>query len=278
MNAHQPSPALTKRRLDEFLWHSSSVRAATLRAHLRDLFGEFDDLAIVGGMARDFSRTGARGFKSDVDVVINAPTKAIADLASRIGATQNRFGGYGVSLQLWKIDFWALETTWAHTHDHVRVRCTKDIVDTTFFNTDAILYDLSCRKIYYKENYFDDLYTNRIEINLKPNPSPLGNLLRAVRRIIHWHSEPGEQLTEFVSDQIGHYRLDEMKHVEFHAFGNSVLSQYEDSDQVMDTVWQIKTGTKDHSYLRQRCFAEYYDGFYKTQETKSLNNKQLLLF
>ena len=125
-------------------------------AGLRRIF-EFERAAIIGGLGRDFAFRGKRGFHSDVDIVIDAPACAVQRLANTLGATRNRFGGFIYKDTRWKIDFWALETTWAAQNGHVTVSCIEDVASGTFFDCDAILYDLRQRKVHARDEYLDQL-------------------------------------------------------------------------------------------------------------------------
>src|ERR1700720_1018771 len=102
-----------KRRLDRYFWASNSAELVRLREILNEQFGAFTHIGVVGGLVRDFAREGRSGFRSDVDLVIEAPEALVAALARRLNARPNTFGGFAYHCKPWKIDFWALEATWA---------------------------------------------------------------------------------------------------------------------------------------------------------------------
>lgn len=107
---------LLKRRVDDYLWRDKSKTVAALRLVLESRFADFDDVSIFGGMIRDLAKNGKRGFQSDVDIVVDAPESEVKELAERLSAKPNMFGGFGFQTDRWQIDFWALETTWSHRH------------------------------------------------------------------------------------------------------------------------------------------------------------------
>jgi hypothetical protein len=193
---------IVKRRMDEYLWWEKSAANVRLRSVLRKHFLDFDRVAIVGGMVRDIARAGKRGFHSDIDLVVEAPAEAVTELAIRNGARRNQFGGYSFSEDGWKLDFWALETTWAAREGHVQVRSLEDITQCTFFDWDAILYDLKARKVICSESYLDRVHRKTMDISLLANPSYLGNLYRAVHRILAWDLQPGPKLTAFIDEHL----------------------------------------------------------------------------
>jgi len=75
------------------------------------------------------------------------------------GAKQNRFGGFGLSFDRWHVDVWALEDTWARTAGLRQVNELRDLIHCTFFDWDAVVYDLETGVLHFKENYFEALKT-----------------------------------------------------------------------------------------------------------------------
>jgi len=193
---------IIKRRMDEYLWWEKSTTNRRLRALLRTHFFRFDRVAIVGGMVRDLARAGKRGFHSDVDLVIDAPVSEVALLAKATLATPNRFGGYSFSADGWKIDFWALGTTWAARNGHVSVESLEDITRCTFFDWDAILYDVKERRVICSDAYLNGIRSGVMEISLRPNPSVSGSLFRAVRRVLLWDLQPGPRLMDYICEHL----------------------------------------------------------------------------
>lgn len=195
-----PNRRALKQRIDRFLWENQSGEMNALQSFLSTHFRVFDRVVIIGGLVRDFAREGRSGFHSDVDLVIDAPKEQVADMARCLGATQNVFGGYGYWHGPWKIDFWALETTWARMH--VPIQKVEDVLSATFFDWDAVAYDLWAKRLICADDYLDRMKHGTLDINLRPNPSPMGNLVRAVRRIVLWNVRPGPELRFFIDQQL----------------------------------------------------------------------------
>jgi hypothetical protein len=191
-----PNHSALKRRLDRYFWANKTAEMACLQATLAQHFRTFERVAVIGGLVRDFAREGRSEFRSDVDLVIDAAAEDVARLAKHLGATPNRFGGYGTKEGPWKIDFWALETTWARRH--VSVQKLEDVILCTFFDWDAVAYDLWERKLICADGYLERISRQILDINLRPNPSPMGNLVRAIRRLVLWQVLPGPELTRFL--------------------------------------------------------------------------------
>jgi hypothetical protein len=195
-----PSKDALKRRLDRYFWANSTGEMDFLRHVLETNFIGFERVAVVGGLVRDFAHGGRKSFRSDLDLVIDAPKESVAALASSLSATPNRFGGFGCKQGPWKIDFWALETTWARKY--VPLNSLEDIVSSTFFDWDAAAYDLKGKKLICSEDYLMRIRSKILDVNLLPNPSPLGNLVRAVRRLMIWRVQAGPLLKAFIEQHL----------------------------------------------------------------------------
>ncbi len=193
---------VVKRRIDDYLWRSRTPSMEALRAFVQSEIMTLGAAAIVGGLVRDFALGGRRGFHSDVDIVIDAPEDQVTQLGKRLRAIENRFGGFCYKSDFGKVDFWALETTWAHKCGYVNVGSISDITRSTFFDCDSVLYDLGSRQVTADAQYFDRLKARTIEINLAETPSTNGNLLRAIRRMFFWDLCPGPRLKEFLSENL----------------------------------------------------------------------------
>lgn len=224
-----PNKSALKRRLDRYFWANETGEMVFLRRVLEDRFAAFDRIAVIGGLVRDFAREGRAGFRSDVDLVIDAPADRVAALAAELGATSNRFGGFGCKQGPWKIDFWALETTWARRH--VSVQRLEDIVACTFFDWDAIAYDLKGRRLICADNYLGRIRKRTLDINLLPNPSPMGNLVRAVRRLVLWKLQAGPSLQGFISEHLDEAALRFIQEKEAELYASPVSTRWSTADK-----------------------------------------------
>ncbi len=197
-----------------------------LREILETRFEPLGPIAIIGGLVRDIARRGKVGFRSDVDLVLDAPPDRVAALASELDATPNRFGGYSSIHPHWKIDFWSLPNTWAAAVGLVGVKTLADLVKTTFFDCDAICYEVQRRKVHAPPGYLDRIAARTIEVNLLPNPSIDGNLLRAARRILAWDFRPGPTLRSFIERELNEESFKRIVAVERTLYANDLLGQF----------------------------------------------------
>ncbi|EOT7838869.1 hypothetical protein AAER22_29790 [Pseudomonas aeruginosa] len=231
-----PNQFALKRRLDRYLWANRSGEMEVLQAALDSNFRTFDRVAVIGGLVRDFAREGRAGFRSDVDLVIDDSREKVALLAEKLGATPNRFGGYGYKSGPWKIDFWALETTWARKH--VPMRKLEDVLLGTFFDWDAIAYDLWERKLICSDDYLERIRAKRLDINLQPNPSPMGNLVRAIRRLVLWQASPGERLRCFIDEHLDESTLRHVQEKEMELFPYWVSTRWKTVEEAKCCLFQ----------------------------------------
>ena len=185
---------------------------------------QYGDIVLIGGMLRDIILFGNWGFKSDLDCVIKPKDINEFDkYMMGLGAHVNKFGGYAIQLNRWKIEVWPLERTWAHVNRHVNVSDFKDLRKVTFFNCDAIIYDLNQKSFIVNDSYFDDLSNRILEINLKPNPNPTGNAVRAFRYALtkgfHW----GPNLMYFMAEVIDSVGWDDLRKSELRSFNTQYI-------------------------------------------------------
>lgn len=222
-----------KRRVDSYLWRDDSLPVQRLRETLLEHFMPTGEVAIIGGLLRDLARKGPSGYKSDIDLVINVPPSQVDRIARKLGAKRNRFGGYGLQTPLWKIDFWALRNTWAHVEGHARIKELKDLPKVTFFNVDAIAYILATRELIAGDGYINSIYNRQLEINLLPNPSVDGNMVRAVRRILAWNMRIGPKLKEFIRCNLDETMFEHVVKMEMALYQSSLAAQYETVDKLI---------------------------------------------
>jgi hypothetical protein len=210
-----------------------------LRQLLKEHFESFPRVAIIGGLVRDLARKGPTGFRSDVDLVIEAPNRDVVALAERLRAEPNRFGGFGYQHTHWKIDFWALESTWASTSGYVSVRELRDLIQCTFFDCDAVLYDLKSRVLLCSADYLDILQRREININLLPTPSIRGNLLRSIRRLLLWNVRSGPKLSNFIGEHLNAESFQAIQATEKAIYPNPILSRFSDASELAWYLFEI---------------------------------------
>jgi hypothetical protein len=146
-----------------------------------DRLSPMGDCAIFGGLPRDFAREGRDAFKSDVDIVVDAAPEKLDALLEQFGGHRNRFGGYRLRYGRFDFDVWALQTTWAASNGHVEVHSLTDLIKTTFFDCDAVVFHCRTLEISRSEQFWTSIKSGIVDINLEANPHYIGTLARSLK-------------------------------------------------------------------------------------------------
>jgi hypothetical protein len=184
------------RRMQAFL--ADEARGGPEIADLIGHLGQVGEVAIFGGMARDIARGGAAAFASDVDLVVHAPPERLAELMRDGAAVRNRFGGYRIAGRRHSYDVWALPSTWAVQSGHVQAAHLTDLVHTTFFDCDAVLYLCGSRRVHHGPRFTAWLRDAIVDTNLEENPNPHGVVARALRILLEHRQAVGPGLERYL--------------------------------------------------------------------------------
>lgn len=235
-----------------------------MKALRRDVLSHLEKLGnvyVIGGLVRDLA---IYSFKerpiSDVDFVVRCQHRRLKQIAERLGAAENRFGGFGLRTEAYRVDFWAFHNTWARKQGLVQMRDPSDLWKTTFFDWDAVVYGMTERKIWAIDKYLDRVRSGRVDINLEPNPSPLGTLVRALRRLMMWDARPSARLRHFVEERMQDFSWSEIVLAEANAFHVRYLDEFGTAIQYQEAVLRKATFQKLGSDVgRQQKIPEFAD-------------------
>lgn len=160
-------------------------------------------VGLIGGAVRDLALQSLLAFKSDLDFVLYVEDRrAFTELVSRLKTTRNAFGGYRAMVGRLQVDFWEAGESWAHLHGHYHVTSLADVRHTTFFNLDALIYDVGGKQLFADEATLEDLIHGTLDINLRPNPNEDGAAIRALRRLRKHGLKASSTLIDFLSERI----------------------------------------------------------------------------
>lgn len=237
----------TKLRTARSLSHLADVVSSFLgssnpssRELMRTVIGplsEIGEVVVIGGLVRDLAFYGPDERPiSDIDLVVRGSPSMLALFAERTGAIPNRFGGYGLRTSAFKADFWSFSSTWARRAGHVSMRNPKDLIKSTFFDWDAVVYSTLTGKVVAIDGYIDRINGRTLDLNLEPNPSIRGNLVRALRRIMMWDVRMGPRLRGFVNETIFQHEWRDIVSSEKNAFRNSYLSGFSSTEDFITRV------------------------------------------
>lgn len=187
------------------------------RAQLVDFIDELckiGEVALFGGVIRDLSLDTINSLASDVDIVVKSfPEFTLYDAIESFSPKKNAFGGYRLSLDKWYVDVWEFSDTWAFRQGLVEGKDFNDLIQTTFFNWDAIAYDVNRNFIICKEDYLHPLENRILDINLEDNPNVTGTVVRALRTLDKYNSKFTWRLASYVYEngmRVGNHALIEI--------------------------------------------------------------------
>jgi hypothetical protein len=226
------NPEVLRKRLRRLLGNSRQKDPMEISRIVLPLLQDVGSLGLIGGAVRDVARFGVDKFKSDLDFVLydgNLPR--FRSLMDKLNGKPNRFGGYALRFERLRVDIWALEDTWARTAGLRPVHNLRDLLDCTFFDWDAIIFDVKSGKIIFKPGYFSSLESRILDINLEENPNPTGSLVRALRRGALWGVGFGPRLTSFAKRQLDRECWENLVDIDSRAFGRPIL-RYHDPKKV----------------------------------------------
>lgn len=196
-----------KKRIGRFLNSKKFERDEVF--DLMELSQKLGRVAIFGGMLRDLCIGGNRFFDSDVDLVFEQHDKGnLETLLKEYRYKLNAFGGYRIQLKKWHVDIWNIENTWAFKNNIVKMDGFKSLTETTFFNWDAIVYEVDSGDIHSAENYLMNLHERYLDINLIENPNALGSMVRALRMMIKLNAKLSPSLCDYVFDNMEKFDSD----------------------------------------------------------------------
>ena len=220
-----------------------------LRTRILPFLQSLGEVALIGGAIRDLARAGRGGFASDLDFVVHGSSGS--KFRETIGATTskpNRFGGYALKFYHWKVDVWHLEDTWARTAGLRRVEQLSDLLRCTFFDWDAVVYDLRSGQLTFDEGYLLRLKAGVMDVRLAENPNPGGSLVRALRRAALWGVRFGPHLSDFSSRYLSALDWDDLVKTDRAAFGSPVLAHL-DREELMRRLLSVETVLGQRSSL-----------------------------
>lgn len=170
---------------------------SALAAILDDYWARIPNSAIFGGMIRDFGLSAP--FRSDIDIVSDAPAEAVWQAVAKYRPCRNKYGGLRFEVHGQKFDVWSLHDTWAIRNGYVEAESLHDLIHTTFFNLDAAIYLYGDGQLQALASYRQFLADRLLDINLAHHPEPTAMAKRAVQMALSKGLSLSPRLSEFVA-------------------------------------------------------------------------------
>lgn len=123
---------------------------------------ENNTCAFFGGFLRDITLSRLNYFQSDLDIVYTGSKDEMSQVLTNYKSTKNKFGGDRIHLEKIYIDIWHLNDTLFLKH--LNNPSLKDLSESSFFNWDAIAYEIQSEKVIAPKNYFHNIKNNILEI------------------------------------------------------------------------------------------------------------------
>jgi hypothetical protein len=183
-------------------------------------------------MIRDFAIGGASSFRSDVDLVVGTnDSDYLAWIISSMPHQPTRFGGWRIRLDHWIVDVWPVANTWAFDQGHVHGGRLEDLPATTFFDWDAAAFEIETGRLLLLDGYIEAIASRVLDVNLAPNPNPLGMAVRALKMMRKWDASLAPRLSSYLSAVVNEDRYE-------------ILRQYKDrptyqwlNESLVDELW-----------------------------------------
>lgn len=218
-------PDLLKRRLDDFFTSCDERKAA--REMIVSL-AQDSHAWIFGGMIRDIGLFGRKGFRSDIDVVLDVERHQLTARLEQLSIQHrrvNKLGGIRFRYQNIDFDIWCLADTWAFKQKIIPFEDAHSLLKTTLMTWDAILYDVQRRQVISPENYLDDLIEKRLELVLEHTPNEIGSLVKILRTIYGKQVDKiGPKLCQFLLETLGNYQGDTLIRYELSHYQTPVIN------------------------------------------------------
>lgn len=184
------------------------------------------NVLVFGGLVRDIALHGGAKFRSDLDLVVQVEDRdAFENFIAQKDFSKNKFGGYRIQEARWVFDLWEFHKTWAFSEKLVHSSNKKSLLNTTFFNWDAIFYEPRSKQLTYQNKYFENLCNRHLDINLEKNPNSTGAFVRALRFIIKENALTSKKLSEFIVENLSKISDDEIIHYDDTHFTSPMLGQ-----------------------------------------------------
>jgi hypothetical protein len=231
---------------------------AQIRDEILDPVKTFGRAYVIGGLVRDIAMYGVKERpESDLDLVVRCSPRRLEEFARKCGGTKNRFGGFAVRTSAYRVDFWAFSRTWAKTAGHVHLKTPADLTKTTFFDWDAVVYGITEHKLWTIERYLHRLHSGNLDINLKENPSELGTLVRAIRRLMMWDARPSAKLRAYIDRELQRFDWPQILSAERGAFYTQYLGEFCSRDDFKAAVLEGRSfDNRSFDRRREHKFSE----------------------
>lgn len=184
------------------------------------------EIYVFSGIIRDFL-TGDYSGARDVDFVLTEDRyfrKLIYRLKKKniINVNYNQFGGIKIILKKIHIDIWRLQNTWGIKNEG-KEATVDALIDSAFFNFQAIVYSLREHKFIYHTDFCGFLKTKVMDVVYQKNP----NIELCIVNVCHYWTLYGYNISKKLARWLKLHYTEKMDfaHVQQKHFGKILYPQ-----------------------------------------------------
>jgi hypothetical protein len=247
----KPSVWAPARSLDQIEDRVRSVLRTYSKGELASLLPrltELGEVGVLGGLLRDMAMNVPSTFTSDVDIVV-APRfeRSLDRLMQSLGCTVNRFGGYRLHFRRGSADIWPLSRTWAFVHRFRTGSRLYDLIGTTYFSWDSIVYSVQRGRVFCRPSYLHDLRLREVDLELEENPNPMGSLVRTLRLVAKGMAGLKPRLANHTWALLGTTTLTSVLKYELEHYSRAILDK-DNSNSLIDSLERHVAETPDITF------------------------------
>jgi hypothetical protein len=153
------------------------------------------DTVIFGGKLRDIARSYLFPtdqtledlvYSSDFDIVVQCGNKKLLSILEPFDYELTQLGGFRLKIGKIRVDLWDVRSTWAYLFRQYEgnARTLENLVETTFFKWDSIIYHLNDEYIHTSPYYWRDLRSNIVDLNFSKSHNPYSSSMRIIRYLL----------------------------------------------------------------------------------------------
>lgn len=132
--------------------------------------------ALVGGAIRDWALGNP---PRDLDLTVDCKPEDLKNFVEQFDYEENHFGGFKINLAGLKVDLWPLSKTWVFTHEVTWPITFENLLKTTFFNIDSIIYLIDSGTIL-EGGFLKAFEKKELDILYEANPMPSLCILKTI--------------------------------------------------------------------------------------------------
>lgn len=214
-------------------------RCPSFDALLSQLYQVGDPL-LFGGAVRDIALYKERATPRDFDFAIDGvDTNELEKFLYRNNwiYRKNKFGGFKLSVEGYKVDLWPLTMTWAFRQKLVSDSIAANLPATVFLNVDAVAVSLKHQKIF-ESGFVRAMQYRVIDIVLPENPLPALNIMRALVLRQRLNGRLSHRLRDYIVSWSQNERdpVQALRDLESHRYGHTSITEASFDQAIHDVV------------------------------------------